>query len=250
MNTGAKWWEITSAKLHILAMGLMLLDHMWATLFPSQAWMTCVGRIAYPIFAFLIVEGYFHTKDFKKYLLRMVLFAVVSEIPFNLMYNGTFFYPYHQNVLWTFVIGLLAMKCMDWSKTKAKWCFVLISIVTVLVGTLLGFALFTDYYGVGVLMILTFYLFRGRKWWQLLGQFCLLYWLNVEVLGGYYYEVELFGKTFEVIQQGLALFALIPIWLYRGKQGYHSKPFQYFCYSFYPLHMLLLVLIGMVMVGL
>ena len=70
-----------------------------------------------------------------------------------------------------------------------------------------------------------------------------LYWVNVELLGGLMYPVRLFGVEFELCQQGLALLALVPIWLYRGRQGYHSKPFQYFCYAFYPVHMLILVLI-------
>ena len=85
--------------------------------------------------------------------------------------------------------------------------------------------------------------FRGRKWWCLLGQFPTLYWINIELLGGLMYPVQLFGVKFEFCQQGLALLALIPIWLYRGRQGYHSKLFQYSCYAFYPVHMLVLVLI-------
>lgn len=84
---------------------------------------------------------------------------------------------------------------------------------------------------------------HGRKWWCLLGQLAALYWVNVELLGGLMYPIQLFGMDFELCQQGLALLALVPIWLYRGRQGYHSKPFQYACYAFYPVHMLLLVLV-------
>ncbi len=87
-----------------------------------------------------------------------------------------------------------------------------------------------------------FYIFRGRKWWCLLGQVLTLYWINVVLLGGLMYPIRLFGMEFELCQQGLALLALVPIWLYRGRQGCHSKPFQYACYAFYPVHMLLLVL--------
>ena len=100
----------------------------------------------------------------------------------------------------------------------------------------------TDYYGAGVLTVFAFYLFRGRKWWCLLGQALTLYWINVELLGGLMYPIRLFGMEFELCQQGLALLALVPIWLYRGRQGCHSKPFQYACYAFYPVHMLVLVL--------
>ena len=74
-------------------------------------------------------------------------------------------------------------------------------------------------------------------------QLAALYWVNVELLGGLMYPIQLFGMDFELCQQGLALLALVPIWLYRGRQGYHSKPFQYACYAFYPVHMLLLVLV-------
>lgn len=100
-----------------------------------------------------------------------------------------------------------------------------------------------DYYGAGVLTVFVFYFLHGRKWWCFLGQLAALYWLNVELLGGLMYPVQLFGMEFELCQQGLALLALIPIWLYRGRQGYHSKPFQYLCYAFYPVHMLLLVVV-------
>ena len=61
--------DISAAALHVLAMTLMLMDHLWATLFPSLDWLTCAGRIAFPIFAFMIVEGYFHTNSSKKILL-------------------------------------------------------------------------------------------------------------------------------------------------------------------------------------
>lgn len=131
--------DLSAAALHIIAMALMLMDHLWATLLPAQDWLTCAGRLTFPIFAFMTVEGYFHTRNLKRYALRLLLFALLSEVPFDLMYGGTWFYPVHQNVIWT-------------------------------------------------------------------------------------------------------LLALVPIWLYRGRQGCHSKPFQYACYAFYPVHMLLLVL--------
>ena len=71
---------ISSFSLHILAMILMLCDHLWATLFPAQEWMTCIGRVAFPIFAFMIVEGFFHTANVRKYISRLFIFAIVSDL--------------------------------------------------------------------------------------------------------------------------------------------------------------------------
>lgn len=99
-------FELTSAGLHILAMALMLCDHLWGTVIPGNDWLTCLGRIAFPIFAFMIVEGYFHTKNLKKYVLRLLICAIISEIPFNLAMGSRWFYPIHQNVLWTFLISV------------------------------------------------------------------------------------------------------------------------------------------------
>ena len=106
-------FDISAAMLHIIAMTFMLMDHLWATLLPAQDWLTCVGRLAFPIFAFMAVEGYFHTHSLKKYILRLLLFAVLSEIPFDLMYGGTWFYPFHQNVIWTLLIGLSGIHLME-----------------------------------------------------------------------------------------------------------------------------------------
>ena len=100
-----------------------------------------------------------------------------------------------------------------------------------------------DYYGSGVLTVFVFYFFHGREWWKLLGQILALYWINVRMLGGQVYPMTIFGMDVELSQQGLALLALVPIWLYRGRQGHHSKAFQYACYAFYPVHMLILALI-------
>ena len=178
-SSTSRCFDISTAALHIIAMLFMLMDHLWATLLPAQEWLTCVGRIAFPIFAFMSVEGYFHTHNFKKYLLRMLVFAVISEIPFDLMYGGTWFYPVHQNVIWTFILGLLGIHIMETVRKKKKTpVFVLTAILVTIAGGLLGTLTMVDYYGIGVLTVFIFYFFRGRKWWCLLGQIAALYWVN------------------------------------------------------------------------
>ena len=239
--------DLSAAALHIIAMALMLMDHLWATLLPAQDWLTCAGRLAFPIFAFMTVEGYFHTRNLKRYALRLLLFALLSEVPFDLMYGGTWFYPVHQNVIWTLLLGLLGVHLMETVRKKQKtWLYLLVAALVVAAGAVLGTLGMVDYYGAGVLTVFAFYFFRERKWWCLLGQLAALYWLNVVVLGGQMYPVTLFGREIELCEQGLALLALVPIWLYRGRQGHHSKAFQYACYAFYPAHMLVLALLTMI----
>ncbi|MGM9942213.1 MAG: TraX family protein [Bulleidia sp.] len=232
---------ISCFALHVFAMACMTCDHAWALLFPQCEWLTWIGRIAFPVFAFLIVQGYKHTSDLKRYMKRMLVFALVSEIPFNLMYGSSVFYPFHQNVLWTFLIALCAMTCMDRIKGKySRWISGGLCALITLVSFVLGYGMMSDYFGAGVLTVLVFYFLKGNTWIERIGQLICLAWINLELLGGYYVPVEIAGFQVDIIQQGFALVALIPIWLYRGRQGYHAKWFQYFCYAYYPVHMLVL----------
>lgn len=236
--------EVTSASLHIMAMAFMLCDHLWGTIVPGNDWLTCIGRLAFPIFAFLLVEGYFHTSDLKGYARRLFLFALLSELPFNLAMGSSLFYPIHQNVLWTF---LMALGFLHWNE-KAKrsgrlWKRIAVGILSVILGYLAGLLTMADFYQAGILTVLVFYFFRGSAWWQRVGQLLCLWYLNVEMLSGFAYELQLFGETFFLTRQGLALLALVPIWLYRGRQGRHSKGFRSFCYAFYPAHLLILGLL-------
>lgn len=236
--------ETTSTGLHIIAMAFMLCDHLWGTVVPGNDWMTCIGRLAFPVFAFLLVEGYFHTKNLKRYLLRLLAFAVISEIPFNLAIGSRAFYPIHQNVLWTFLISLLLIHWNERANNKGNvFAQIVVGCASILSACIIGILTFVDYNHYGILTVLVFYFFRGRKWWCYLGQLVCLWYINIEMMGGLGYALSLFGKDFFLSQQSFALLALIPIWLYRGKQGHHSKPFQYFCYAFYPAHLLILGLL-------
>lgn len=238
---------VSSFILHVLAMTFMLCDHVWATLLPLD-WLTCIGRIAFPIFAFMIVEGYFYTRNIKKYLFRMLVFALISEIPFNLVMGSSWIYPFHQNVLWTFLLALLAICCIEKAKKFRKWWITWPVSVLVIVGSYyVGWIGMVDYYGGGILMVLVFYFFRGKKWWCYVGQAVCLAYINIVDLRSLYYTIQVGGYEIEIVQQGFALLALIPIWLYQGRQGYHSKWFQYFCYAFYPAHLLILYFVWQIM---
>lgn len=233
-------------SLHIMAMIFMLCDHLWATIIPGNDWLTCIGRITYPLYAFMIVEGYFHTSNLKKYIKRLLIFAALSEIPFNLIMGGFWFYPLHQNVLWTFLIGIALIYLNEKAHKKGNlFIRILVGIATIILGFIVGLITMVDYHYAGIFTILVFYFFRGRKWWCFLGQFLLLAYINIEVLSGYAYEITIFGQTHYIVRQGFALLALIPIWMYRGKQGPYNKVLKYTYYAFYPVHLLILGLIQM-----
>ena len=236
-------FETTSFSLHIMAMLFMLCDHLWGTIVNGNDWLTCIGRLTFPIYAFMIVEGYFHTKDLKKYGTRLLLFAIISEIPFNLAMGSSLFYPLHQNVLWTFLISIGLIHWNEKAKEKQRWKRILTGLATLCIGYIGGIITFVDYYNAAILMVLTFYFFRGNKWWHYLGQLLCMWYINCEMLGGFGYEISLFGDTHFIARQGFALLALIPIWLYRGRQGCHSKKLQLVYYLFYPLHLLILGLL-------
>lgn len=238
---------ISSFGLHILAMAFMLMDHMWATVVPDNMWLTCVGRLAFPIFAFMIVEGYYHTGSVKKYMLRLLVFALISEVPFNLMVSGSVLYPFHQNVMWTLLLGLITVYFIG-KLTEGCLCAMRIlgAIMVVIAAFLLGSALMLDYYGYGVLTVVTFYLFRGSRWYLRLGQLVGLWIINFEMIGGLEMPLSLGGMSFDFPQQGFAVLALIFIWMYNGTQGPHGKAVKYAFYAFYPLHMLILALIALV----
>lgn len=235
--------ETTSFSLHIMAMIFMLCDHLWGTIISGNDWLTCVGRLTFPIYAFMIVEGYFHTKNLKKYVTRLLLFAVISEIPFNLAMGSRLFYPIHQNVLWSFLISIGLIHWNEKVKDKHIIKRILIGILSICIGYIVGLITFVDFYHAGILMVLVFYFFRQRKWWCYVGQLICLWYINFEMLGGFGYEINILNQTYFLSRQGFAILALIPIWLYQGKQGYHSKWLQLFYYAFYPLHLLILGLL-------
>ena len=239
--------ETSSLSLHIMAMAFMLCDHLWGTIVPGNDWLTCIGRIAFPIFAFMLVEGYFHTKSLKKYAQRLLLFAILSELPFNLALGSSLFYPLHQNVLWSFLISLGLLHWNERTKMQGVlWKQIAVCVASIVIAYVAGLLTFVDFYHAGILTVLVFYFFRGQYLWQRAAQLVFLWHINTELLGGLVYELSFLGRTFSFPQQGFALLALIPIWLYRGKQGYHSKPFQYFCYAFYPVHLLILGVLKMI----
>ena len=239
---------LNALQLKVLAMALMVLDHAWATLAPDQLWLTAAGRLAFPIFAFQIAEGFRLTHDRKKYLKRMFLFALVSEIPFNLMSAGGLFNPLHQNVMFTFCLALLALLVLAWARKKGAAVYIIVLLVLLPVTFVVGMFTFVDYAGYGIWMVMLFYVMRDVPFgWA--GELAAMVYINFVMIGGLVYNIPIAGRVVEFPEQGLAVLALIPIWLYSGRQGPHSKKIQYACYAFYPAHMLALYILEHILYG-
>ena len=223
--------------LKLIALCTMFIDHMGATLFPGVLWLRCVGRLAFPIFCFLIAEGCVYTRNRKKYAARLLVFAVLSEIPFNLMSRGAVGDIHRQNVLWTLLAGALVCWLMDWAlKKRAASSFVLTGAVMVAAYWLLEL-LNTDYGGWGMLLVAVFYAVRrtpNSPAVKMAAQALGLAVFAVGVMNGRVITIELW-----------ALVALLPIWLYNGRRGFSPKAVQYGFYAFYPVHILILSLIAM-----
>lgn len=229
--------ELTSFGLHLLAMGLMLCDHICLALMPDRLWMTCAGRLAFPIFAFLVAEGFVRTRSRARYARRLLIFAIVSEVPFDLLAAGRLVYPLRQNVLWTFLIALGCMQLLEWAKADPRPAArLVVSAGAVLGGFLAGTAFMVDYFGPGVWTVLAFHFFRGDDWRQRLGQLLCLLFLNGWLLAG---QTVLPGGLALPIQ-AFAVLALPFIWLYRGRQGLHGRAVRWLFYGFYPAHLLVL----------
>ena len=241
---------LTSNMLRGLACLFMLTDHLWATLIPGNMWMNYVGRLAFPIFAFLISEGYRHTSDFSRYAERLLLFGLISEIPFNLMTAGGIIFPFHQNVMFTLLLGLLSIRAIDTARESIQSRGPLKSTLKqllVLSCCLLAATIgFVDYGFWGVITVIVFHLFRDFRGSRILLLAVLVY-INCAALKGMYIPLDVFGHTIEFATQGFAVLALVPIWLYNNKKGRSSKALQYGFYAFYPVHMLVLALLRIYM---
>ena len=228
---------LNSLSLKLLAMALMLCDHLWATVIPGNNWLTAVGRLAFPIFAFQVVEGWYRTHDRRRYFLRLALCGLLSEIPFDLVIGGQLIDPGYQNVLWTFCIAAAALWAME-ALRRLQIPLPLAALCAGAAGHLLGEALQSDYFGPGVLLVLAFALCRGRSGGRI-GELAAMVIVNGRLLPSA--SMTVWGMELPV--QLLAAAALPLIWLYRGRQGPHGPWLRWVWYGFYPAHLLVLWLI-------
>ncbi len=232
---------LNSTHLKIIAMLTMFLDHAGKTLFWRYDWLTYIGRIAFPIFAFQIAEGYNHTKDFKAYLKRMFIYALIAEVPYNIM-GGGLINPTSQNVLFTFCIALLVIRIIDNSFKKHKLLGILALVAGTFIGYMAGFIFMTDYMGYGVVTVVLLWVGTKIKFGWITQVLTILY-VNIKMIGGLSLVWIYNGEEIWIPVQAFAVFSLIPILMYNGTKGPGGKKFQKAVYIFYPAHMLILGLL-------
>lgn len=227
--------------LKIIAVISMTFDHLSYLIFGKLSFMNYIGRIAFPIFAYQITEGYIHTHNLKRYFLRLAIFALISQIPF-MLFASIYTSSLHLNIFFTLLLGLASItiyeKLNHIEFTKMPKASNLFHRLSQLLGIILCFALafFSNYiecdYGYfGVLIIFFFYLFRNK-----------LFLMNASfiLLVIIYYGKELLFSPFFDMYLWIVVFTIVPLLfinLYNHKKGKDTK---YFLYLFYPLHLLII----------
>lgn len=229
---------LSGSTLKIIAVITMLMDHVGAgilgriitmqgiysgSIYNIYTVMRYAGRLAFPIFCFLLVEGFMHTHDVRKYAIRLFLFALISELPFDLFISGRLVDVSSQNVYFTLFIGLLCMCTCNIAERSERISIGLkpvLEFIIVIAGMYVSYVLRTDYDAIGVACIMVLYWTRFDKKRQLIAGAVSFAW-----------EIS-------------ASLAFIPIALYNKKRGINLK---YFFYAFYPVHLLIIYIICAIM---
>ncbi len=260
MNTEAKKFSVNGNTLKMIAIITMLIDHItyvfveahilpkvYASYLGGQSmeytnkdysfWSSVdyigrgIGRLAFPIFVFLLVEGFMHTRNVWKYALRLGIFALISEIPFDMAFNGSYFDMSYQNVYFTLLIGLLMMTGFEAvnDHIKPKLPNVLLQALIFFAAMMLSLVVSCDYTVMGIAMIAAVYLTRNNRriMW-----FAVLVAIVVTMIPANSSFLEVLG-----------CFSFFLIAFYNGERG--SFNLKYFFYAFYPAHILILGLLNM-----
>ena len=215
--------------LKIIAVISMVIDHLVYVVFNKFSFMNYIGRLAFPIFAFSITEGYIHTKNLKRYFSRLLIFAFVSQIPY-MLFISNLTTRFTLNILFTLSLGLLAITIYD--KSKNKFLGLLFVGICGIFAQLLHF----DYSWFGIAIIFIFYIFKDKKIYMNLS-FCIATFIN------YFYSYITSNRTEYLFIILFCILSLIPINLYNEKKG---KNIKYFFYIFYPLHLIILYLLTII----
>ncbi len=216
---------MTGFTLKLIAVISMLIDHTGDVLYPGQLWLRCIGRLAFSIYCFLLVEGFLHTRNLKNYMLRLLAFGIVSEVPFDLAFYSTFIDFDHQNVFWTLLLGLMAISLMSMVKYDSIYLKYLLQIMIAVPFGIVAQLMHADYRWIGVGLIASMYIFH-----------------DIEVLkvgAGVILMLPVFTNQIEYF----GVLSYMPMHFYNGSRGLNNQACKWFFYVFYPVHLIVLVII-------
>lgn len=243
--------SLTNNQLKIIAAIIMVIDHVGMIFFPMNKMWRVIGRLAFPIFAFCMVEGWFHTRSKLKYILTLTVFGLVSEIPYDLATKGVIFSTSGQNIMWTFCFCGLYFYAEEFIKEKMSVynigasTFLLFRVIMLSVGMFFITELLCLDYGYGgFLTVFSFYYIheaseipyeRSRRFYMITGTllFCIT---QVFIIGSTMIAIG----SMQLPIQAFGMLALPVLRLYNGKRGRKLNVIKYGFYVFYPLHLLAL----------
>ncbi len=225
-RTGLLPAVLDGRTLKIIALVSMLIDHTGVALFPQLAWMRYVGRLAFPIYCYLLTEGALHTRDIRKYIFRLLVFAAVSELSFDLaLMDGRLFYMKHQNVFFTLAIGVaMIWACEYLNRLYSPGKVWMLHVAVFAAAAMIAECAEVDYHSRGIMVIAAFYFFR-----------------NEAVLKYFFVALVLFNMGGK---EPAAILSLILIDMYNGKRGSQPTALKYAFYAIYPVHLTILYLIA------
>ncbi|MEG0452621.1 MAG: TraX family protein [Coprobacillus sp.] len=254
--------KLTSYHLKIIAIGFMMLDHVLKAFSNDiMTWMQnnqiftftnyiifmvilSLGRIAFPLFTYMIAQGCEHTHNIKKYIYRLLLLAVISEVPFQYFMSILNETPYTfslsaGNVFFTLALGAISIE--GYRRLKEKKASSWIPYSPVIICAVLAQVLDTDYAGIGVILIFLWFIFKDSKYWYLpvIIFSVFLYDIFFLTLGIINYGFDMFVILEAVLHTSCSLLSILILKRYNGKKG---KPIKWFFYVFYPLHITLIVM--------
>lgn len=209
----------------------MFIDHAGLALFPSVGIFRCIGRLAFPLYCFLVAQGFRHTRDIRAYARRLLLLALISEVPFDLLIFGRISSAMEQNVVFSLLLGLLALYAVRMLKGNR-----LFSAMAVFSLMLVAMAARVSFGWLGITLCLAFDYVRDNRGGQALSAALLpaLYSLTLLLSG--------VSRSWVMVSLCACLSA-VPIFLYNGKPGLHHRALTFAFYAAYPLHLCFLLMI-------
>lgn len=229
---------MTTFQIKMIAVITMVIDHVGLFFFPEHEILRYIGRIAFPLFAWLIANGAYHTHDIRAYLWRLLGLAYIAQVPFALANQQIGSPALYTNVVFTLFLGLLAI--MFIKKTNNKWLWFL----TTFAACCLSIIFFSDYGAAGVLSVVAFYLFYNNKLLTVISQIVI-----IGIMPRVIYFLETYTQTplkdlyMDSRMEIYGLISLIFILLYNNKQGLKAK---YLFYIFYPLQYVVIYFINLI----